>query len=52
MNVAITRAKEKLFVIGDSATVGADPFYGAFISYVELHGVYKTVWEVGDRSET
>ena len=45
MNVAITRAKEKLFVIGDSATIGADPFYNAFLSYVEKHGNYKTVWE-------
>ncbi len=45
MNVAITRAKEKLFVIGDSATIGADPFYNAFLTYIEQHGVYKTVWE-------
>jgi superfamily I DNA and/or RNA helicase len=45
MNVAITRAKEQLFVIGDSATVGADTFYNAFLSYVEKHGTYKTVWE-------
>jgi ATP-dependent RNA/DNA helicase IGHMBP2 len=45
MNVAITRAKEQLFVIGDSATVGADVFYNAFLNYVEQHGTYKTVWE-------
>ncbi|MFZ1529475.1 MAG: AAA domain-containing protein [Ferruginibacter sp.] len=45
MNVAITRAKEQLFVIGDSATVGADEFYGTFLDYVEQHGTYKTVWE-------
>jgi superfamily I DNA and/or RNA helicase len=45
MNVAITRAKEQLFVIGDSATVGADAFYNDFLSYVEKHGTYKTVWE-------
>ena len=45
MNVAITRAKEQLIVIGDSATVGADPFYNAFLSYVEKHGSYRTVWE-------
>lgn len=45
MNVAITRAKERLFVIGDSATVGADPFYNSFLSYVEQHGSYRTVWE-------
>ncbi|MEO7393422.1 MAG: AAA domain-containing protein [Chitinophagaceae bacterium] len=45
MNVAITRAKEQLFVIGDSATIGADTFYNAFITYIEKHGTYKTVWE-------
>ncbi len=46
MNVAITRAKEQLFVIGDSATIGADAFYNSFLSYVEKQGVYKTVWEL------
>lgn len=45
MNVAITRAKEQLFVIGDSATIGADNFYNAFLTYVEQHGSYRTVWE-------
>ncbi|HKO82088.1 MAG TPA: ATPase, T2SS/T4P/T4SS family, partial [Chitinophagaceae bacterium] len=45
MNVAITRAKELLFVIGDSATIGADPFYNSFLSYIEQHGSYRTAWE-------
>jgi superfamily I DNA and/or RNA helicase len=45
MNVAITRAKDQLFVIGDSATLGADPFYHAFLTYIEEHGTYRTVWE-------
>ncbi|RYF88221.1 MAG: hypothetical protein EOO03_08895 [Chitinophagaceae bacterium] len=45
MNVAITRAKEKLFVIGDSATIGADPFFSEFIDYVVEHGDYRTAWE-------
>ena len=45
MNVAITRAKEQLIVIGDSATIGADKFYGEFLSYVEKNGTYRTVWE-------
>lgn len=48
MNVAITRAKEQLFVIGDSATIGGDGFYNAFLSYVEQKGVYRTVWEFGE----
>jgi len=45
MNVAITRAKEQLFVTGDSATIGADPFYNSFLSYIEKYGNYRTVWE-------
>jgi ATP-dependent RNA/DNA helicase IGHMBP2 len=45
MNVAITRAKEQLFIIGDSATIGADPFYNALLGYVEKNGNYRTVWE-------
>lgn len=45
MNVALTRAKEKLIVIGDSATLGQDAFYKSFLSYVEDHGIYRSVWE-------
>lgn len=46
MNVAITRAKERLIVIGDSSTIGADKFYSGFLSYVEQYGSYRTVWEL------
>jgi ATP-dependent RNA/DNA helicase IGHMBP2 len=46
MNVAITRAKEQLFVIGDSATIGPDVFYNAFLTYIEQYGEYRTVWEM------
>jgi ATP-dependent RNA/DNA helicase IGHMBP2 len=45
MNVAITRAKEQLYVIGDSATIGADSFYNSFLIYIEKYGKYRTVWE-------
>ncbi len=45
MNVAMTRAKEQLYVIGDSATIGADSFYTAFLGYIEKYGKYRTVWE-------
>ena len=44
-NVAITRAKEQLFIIGDSATIAADPFYHALLTYIEQQGSYRTVWE-------
>ena len=45
MNVAITRARKKLVIVGDSATVGSDKFYAALLEYVEQHNGYKTAWE-------
>ncbi len=45
MNVAMTRARKKLVIIGDSATIGADAFYASFLEYVDKHGVYRTAWE-------
>ncbi|MDI1356237.1 MAG: AAA domain-containing protein [bacterium] len=45
MNVAITRAKKKLVVIGDSSTLGSSPFYQSFLEYCEKHGLYRTAWE-------
>jgi ATP-dependent RNA/DNA helicase IGHMBP2 len=44
MNVALTRARRKLIVIGDSATLGIDKFYRDFFEYVELMSGYQTVW--------
>jgi ATP-dependent RNA/DNA helicase IGHMBP2 len=45
MNVAMTRARKKLVVIGDSATIGQDKFYEAFLTYVEEQGTYRSAWE-------
>ena len=45
MNVAITRAKKKLVVIGDSATIGSSTFYQSFLEYCEKEGIYRTAWE-------
>ena len=44
MNVAMTRAKLQLVVVGDSATIGNDPFYAAFLDYVERHGDYASAF--------
>jgi ATP-dependent RNA/DNA helicase IGHMBP2 len=44
-NVAITRARRKLIVIGDSATLGNHPFYQRLLSYFESIGSYRSVWE-------
>lgn len=45
MNVALTRAKKKLVVIMDTATVGNQPFYKSFIEYCEKNNFYKSAWE-------
>jgi len=45
MNVAITRAKKKLVVIGDSATIGSSAFYQSFLEYCEKQGMYRSAWE-------
>ena len=45
MNVAMTRARKKLVVIGDSATLGGDPFYQRFINFTEKIGAYRTAWD-------
>ncbi len=46
MNVAMTRARKKLVVIGDSATLSSIKFYKDFIKYAQEVGGYKTVWEL------
>jgi superfamily I DNA and/or RNA helicase len=45
MNVALTRARRKLLVIGDSATLAGHPFYARMLDYFERQGAYRTVWE-------
>ena len=45
MNVALTRARKKLVVIGDSATLGNDAFFGAFLDYAEKNNAYHSAWE-------
>ena len=45
MNVAMTRARRLLIVIGDSATIARHPFYAAFLDYVEKRGVHRSAWE-------
>ncbi|RYY58775.1 MAG: DUF2075 domain-containing protein [Chitinophagaceae bacterium] len=45
MNVAMTRARKKLVVIGDSGTLSSHDFYASFISYAEKNNGYKSAWE-------
>ncbi|MGB0915450.1 MAG: AAA domain-containing protein [Crocinitomicaceae bacterium] len=46
MNVAMTRAKQKLIVIGDSSTIGNDKFYAQFLEYMDQIEGYRSAWEL------
>lgn len=45
-NVAMTRARKKLIMIGDSATLGSHTFYSDLIDYVQQKGFYKSAFEI------
>lgn len=45
MNVALTRAKRKLIVIGDSATLGSSTFFVLLLEYFQTHGNYRSVFQ-------
>ncbi len=45
MNVALTRARRKLIVIGDSATISTHPYYQKMLAYFEALGAYHSIWE-------
>jgi superfamily I DNA and/or RNA helicase len=45
MNVALTRARKKLVVIGDSGTLGQNAFYQHFLDYIDSIGAYRSAWE-------
>lgn len=45
-NVAMTRARKKLIMVGDSATLGSHPFYLELIEYVQQKEFYKSVFEL------
>ena len=44
INVAMTRAKKQLIMVGDSATIGKDAFYDRLLEYCETFGDYQTAW--------
>ncbi|MBS0206842.1 MAG: AAA family ATPase [Planctomycetes bacterium] len=47
INVALTRARRKLMVFGDSSTLANHEFYLRLLEYFERENVYGTVWELG-----
>lgn len=44
MNVALTRAKRFLMVVGDSATLAADGYYRAFMDAADARGAMVSAW--------
>ncbi len=45
-NVALTRARRKLIVIGDSSTLANHEFYRRMLDHFEREGAYGTVWDL------
>lgn len=45
-NVAMTRARKKLIMIGDSATLSSHPFYLELLEFVQKEGFYKSAFEL------
>lgn len=45
INVALTRARRKLIVFGDSSTLANHEFYLRLLEYFEREEAYGTVWE-------
>lgn len=44
LNVAITRARKKLIIIGDSATLAQHKLYADFVDHLEKEGLYESAW--------
>lgn len=44
MNVALTRARRFLLVVGDSATLGGHPYYRGFLESAEASGAWLSAW--------
>ena len=45
MNVALTRARRKLLVVGDSSTLGHHDFFQEMLTFFEQQGAYRSVWQ-------
>ena len=45
INVALTRARKKLIVVGDSATIARHPFHEGFVRYAERIGAWRSAWD-------
>ena len=48
MNVAMTRARRLLLMIGDSATLSSHPFYERLLDHLQGSSAYQSIWEEPD----
>ena len=46
MNVGMTRARRKLLLVGDSSTLGRQPFFVELLAYVKRVGGYRIASEM------
>ena len=45
MNVALTRAKRFLIVVGDGSTLGGDSYYASLLRAAEDAGAWISAWD-------
>ena len=45
LNVAMTRARKNLVIVGDVATLGSHQLYLDLVEHIEQHGQYLSAWE-------
>jgi ATP-dependent RNA/DNA helicase IGHMBP2 len=48
LNVAVTRARRHVCVVGDSATLAHDAFLAGLVEYCQINGEYRSAWEYRD----
>lgn len=48
LNVAVTRARRHVAIVGDSATLAHDAFLAGLIDYAQRFGEHRSAWEMID----
>ena len=46
LNVAVTRARRHVVIVGDSATISSNAFLAGLVEYCEKAGEYRSAWEL------
>ncbi len=45
MNVAMTRARRRLMMVGDTATIGNHEFYQRLLEHFDASNAYRSIWQ-------